>query len=164
MSAPPTAPAPEELQAALFQFAISELVRQHRSSFPPLWSTESWAKLMIWLALNCGCSGDDEGLRQFAASLGPALARTLRQTFFERTLEDLELRLLADPANLQVVLLPLPGAGALPPERVAEALARVGLSALVVADPAGWQQLDGLVAVPWASPASGSTHAAQPTP
>ena len=79
MSAPPTAPAPEELQAALFHFAIGELVRQHRSSFPPLWSTESWAKLMIWLALNCGCSGDDEGLRQFAASLGPALARTLRQ-------------------------------------------------------------------------------------
>ena len=162
MSAPPTAPAPEELQAALFHFAIGELVRQHRSSFPPLWSTESWAKLMIWLALNCGCSGDDEGLRQFAASLGPALARTLRQTFFERTLDDLELRLLADPADLQVVLLPLPGAGALPPERVAEALARVGLSELVVADPVGWQQLDGLVAVPWASEAAGNIEAAQP--
>jgi hypothetical protein len=162
MSAPPTAPAPEELQAALFHFAIGELVRQHRSSFPPLWSTESWAKLMIWLALNCGCSGDDEGLRQFAASLGPALARTLRQTFFERTLDDLELRLLADPADLQVVLLPLPGAGALPPERVAEALARMGLSELVVADPAGWQQLDGLVAVPWASEAAGNIEAAQP--
>ena len=162
MSAPPTAPAPEELQAALFHFAIGELVRQHRSSFPPLWSTESWAKLMIWLALNCGCSGDDEGLRQLAASLGPALARTLRQTFFERTLDDLELRLLADPADLQVVLLPLHGAGALPPERVAEALARVGLSELVVADPAGWQQLDGLVAVPWASEAAGNIEAAQP--
>lgn len=161
MSAPPTASAPEQLQAALFHFAIGELVRQHRSSFPPLWTTESWAKLMIWLALNCGCSGDDEGLRQFAASLGPALARTLRQTFFERTLEDLELRLLADPADPQVVLLPLPGAGALPPERVSEALARVGLSELVVADPAGWQQLDGLVAVPWAQ---ASTGAAQPTP
>jgi hypothetical protein len=45
---------------------------------------------------------------------------------------------------------------------VAEALARVGLSELVVADPAGWQQLDGLVAVPWASEAAGNIEAAQP--
>ena len=41
------------LQASLFDFAIGELVRQHRESFQPLWSTESWAKLMIWLSLNC---------------------------------------------------------------------------------------------------------------
>jgi hypothetical protein len=151
------------LQAALVQFAIDELVRQHRSSFPPLWTAESWATLMIWLALSCGCSGDDEGLRQFAAALEPALARRLRQTFFERTLEDLELRLLADPADSQVVVLPLHPSVALPPERVAEALARVGLSELV-AGPAGWQQLEGLVAVPWASKvaeAAGSTDAAQ---
>ncbi len=157
MSAPPTASDPAVLQAALVQFAIDELVRQHRSSFPPLWTTESWAKLMIWLALSCGCSGDDEGLRQFAAALEPALARRLRQTFFERTLEDLELRLLADPADPQVVVLPLHPSVALPPERVAEALARVGLSERVVADPTGWQQLDGLVAVPWAQ-ASEAAH------
>ena len=41
------------LQATLFDFAIGELVRQHRESFAPLWTLESWAKLMIWLALNC---------------------------------------------------------------------------------------------------------------
>ncbi|MCT0230697.1 protein phosphatase [Synechococcus sp. CS-1324] len=156
MSAPPAAADPAVLQAALFEFAIGELVRQHRSSFPPLWTAESWAKLMIWLALSCGCSGDDEGLRRFAAALEPALARRLRQTFFERTLEDLELRLLADPADSQVVVLPLHPSVTLPPERVAEALARVGLSERVV-DPADWQQLEGLVAVPWAQ-ASEAAH------
>ena len=48
------------LQATLFDFAIGELVRQHRESFQPLWSADSWAKLLIWLALNCGCSGERE--------------------------------------------------------------------------------------------------------
>ena len=48
------------LQATLFDFAIGELVRQHRESFQQLWSAESWAKLLIWLALNCGCSGERE--------------------------------------------------------------------------------------------------------
>jgi hypothetical protein len=45
-------PDPVALQATLFDFAIGELVRQHRESFPPLWTSESWAKLLIWLALN----------------------------------------------------------------------------------------------------------------
>jgi hypothetical protein len=47
-------PVPQALQAALVDFAIGELVRQHRESFGPLWTVESWAKLLIWLALNCG--------------------------------------------------------------------------------------------------------------
>jgi hypothetical protein len=50
-------PDPLALQATLVDFALAELVRQHRESFPPLWSAESWAKLLIWLALNCGCNG-----------------------------------------------------------------------------------------------------------
>ena len=29
-------------QAALFDFAIAELVRQHRASFQPLWTPDSW--------------------------------------------------------------------------------------------------------------------------
>ena len=44
-------PDPLALQATLVDFALAELVRQHRASFPPLWSSESWAKLLIWLAL-----------------------------------------------------------------------------------------------------------------
>ena len=39
------------LQATLFDFSIAELVRQHRESFQPLWTAESWVKLLIWLSL-----------------------------------------------------------------------------------------------------------------
>ena len=63
-------PDPVALQATLVDFALAELVRQHRESFPPFWSQESWAKLLIWLALNCGCSGDEAGLKAFAAAIG----------------------------------------------------------------------------------------------
>ena len=50
------------LQATLFDFSIAELVRQHRESFQPLWTAESWVKLLIWLSLNCGSSGDEAGM------------------------------------------------------------------------------------------------------
>ena len=81
-----TSPDPTALQATLVDFALAELVRANRSSFEPLWSAESWAKLLIWLALNCGCSGDREGLEAFAAALGPALTGRMRRLFFEREL------------------------------------------------------------------------------
>lgn len=140
------------IQATLFDFAIGELVRQHRTSFQPLWSSESWAKLLIWLALNCGCSGDEAGLKTFAAALGPVLSGRLRRLYFERELTDLGLQVMADPAEQQVLVLPLDGGGAaadaLDPERVAAALERLELLALV-AEPGCWQQLDALVAIPW---------------
>ncbi len=140
------------LQATLFDFAIGELVRQHRGSFPPLWSSESWAKLLIWLALNCGCSGDEAGLRAFADALGPVLGGRLRRLYFERELDDLRLQVMADPAEQQVLVLPLDGSAAaaadLDGERVMEALERLGLQPLV-ADPSGWQRLEALVAIPW---------------
>jgi hypothetical protein len=137
------------LQATLFDFAIGELVRQHRESFEPLWTTESWAKLMIWLSLNCGCSGDREGLEAFAAALGPVLSGRMRRVFFERELEDLALQVLADPAEQQVLMLPLGPPEALDTARVAEALERVGLLPRVVGDPDRWQPLDAVVAIPW---------------
>ncbi|MEB3331099.1 MAG: protein phosphatase [Synechococcaceae cyanobacterium] len=141
---------PASLQATLFDFAIAELVRQHRASFEPLWSAESWAKLLIWLSLNCGCSGDEAGLRAFAAALGPVLSSRMRRVFFERELLDLDLQVLADPAEQQVLVLPIaPGEGALDPEPVAAALERIGLAASVCADRSRWQRLDGLVAIPW---------------
>ncbi|MBM5809417.1 MAG: protein phosphatase, partial [Cyanobacteria bacterium M_surface_9_m1_291] len=83
-------PSREALQGTLVDFAIAELVRQHRSSFEPLWSSESWAKLLIWLALNCGCSGDEAALKAFAEALGPALTGRMRRVFFERDLADLD--------------------------------------------------------------------------
>ena len=61
------------LQATLFDFSIAELVRQHRESFQPLWTVESWVKLLIWLSLNCGSSGDEAGMARFVEALGPSL-------------------------------------------------------------------------------------------
>jgi len=139
------------LQATLFDFAIGELVRQHRESFQPLWTTESWAKLMIWLSLNCGCSGDRQGLEAFADALGPVITGRMRRIFFERVLEDLEVQVLADPAEQQVLLLPLGPSGPLDAARVAQALEQVGLLPLVV-DPARWQPLDAVLAIPWQEP------------
>ena len=143
-------PDPLALQATLVDFALAELVRQHRESFPPLWSSESWAKLLIWLALNCGCSGDEAGLKTFAEALGPVQTGRMRRVFFERELEDLELQLLADPAEQQVLVLPQgPAEEVLRNERIAQALERVGLTARVPADQARWQRLEALVAIPW---------------
>lgn len=145
----PASPDPLALQATLVDFALAELVRQHRDSFPPLWTSDSWAKLLIWLALNCGCSGDQAGLQTFAEALGPLQMGRLRRVFFERELGDLELQLMADPAEQQVLVLPQgPADELLEPERIAKALERVGLTERVVA-PDCWQRLDALMAVPW---------------
>jgi hypothetical protein len=154
---PEPLPSAASLQGTLFDFANAELVRGHRQSFPPLWTQESWAKLLIWLALSCGCSGDTRALEAFAAALGPALTARMRRLFFERELPELNLRVMADPAEQQVLVLPLeagvePGVGtegAIDPERVAVALERLGLSALVTADRSRWQPLEALMAVPW---------------
>ena len=143
-------PDPLALQATLVDFALAELVRQHRESFQPLWRSESWAKLMIWLALNCGCSGDEAGLRAFAEAIGTLQIGRLRRVFFERELGDLELQLMADPAEQQVLVLPQGPAGeVLQPHRIAQALERVELAARVTADRSRWQCLDAVVAIPW---------------
>ncbi|MBM5793756.1 MAG: protein phosphatase [Cyanobacteria bacterium M_surface_7_m2_037] len=143
-------PDPLALQATLVDFALAELVRQHRESFPPLWTQESWAKLLIWLALNCGCSGDEAGLKAFAEAIGPLQMGRLRRVFFERELGDLELQLMADPAEQQVLVLPQgPAEEVLQPARIAQALERVELSGLLPADQSCWQRLDAVVAIPW---------------
>jgi hypothetical protein len=149
------------LQATLVDFALGELVRQQRQSFQPLWTRESWAKLLIWLALNCGCSTDTASLEAFAAAIGPSQMARLRRQFFERQLEDLNLLVLADPAEQQVLVWPLgPGldaaslAAELAQEQVAAALERVGLLDQVTADRGRWQSLEALVAVPWSQPCS----------
>jgi hypothetical protein len=146
------APTPDalSLQAALVDFALAELVRAHRGSFQPLWTAESWAKLLIWMALNCGCSGDEASLKAFAEALGAVHTGRLRRLFFERELADLQLRLLADPAEPQVLVLPLePGAAVLSPDRISQALQQVQLSAQLPADPGCWQQLQDAVVIPW---------------
>jgi hypothetical protein len=143
-------PDPIALQATLVDFALAELVRANRNSFEPLWSAESWAKLLIWLALNCGCSGDEAGLKAFATALGGHQSGRLRRLFFERELADLELQVMADPAEQQVLVLPtVPLDAPLELDRVARALERVGLSARVAVERERWQRLDALVAIPW---------------
>lgn len=74
-------PDPEQLQGTLVDFALLELIRQHRESFQPLWSVDSWAKLMIWLSLNCGLSGERDSLEHFAVALGERITSRLRRTF-----------------------------------------------------------------------------------
>jgi hypothetical protein len=140
------------LQATLVDFALAELVRQHRDSFQPLWTADSWAKFLIWLALNCGCSGAEADLQRFAEALGPALGARLRRLYFQRDLEDLDLQLMADPAEPQVLVLPLGGDGAvLSAEGMAQALERVGLSAWVVLEQEQWGRLEQAVVIPWRS-------------
>ena len=144
-------PDSEQLQGTLVDFALGELIRQNRESFQPLWTVDSWAKLMIWLALNCGLSGDTESLEHFAAALGERITSRLRRTFFERELADLELQVLADPAEQQVLLLSLDPANpaVLAPDRLTRALERVSLTPRVVQDQGRWQQLEAVVAIPW---------------
>ena len=136
------------LQATLFDFAIAELVRQHRQSFQPLWTRDSWVKLLIWLSLNCGCRGDEEGMKKFVEALGPVLTSRMRRVFFERELDDLDLQVMGDPAEPQVLVMPMAPGVPLDLERATAAVARVGLQELVVADQDRWQQLDAVVAIP----------------
>ena len=135
------------LQATLFDFAIAELVRQHRQSFEPVWSLDSWVKLLIWLSLNCGCQGDEKGMQRFAEALGPTLTTRMRRVFFERELEDLDLKLMADPAEQQVLVLPMGPGVPLDLEQAATAIDRVRLTGHV-ADPERWQQMDAVIAIP----------------
>ena len=136
------------LQATLFDFAITELVRQHRQSFQPLWTRDSWVKLLIWLSLNCGSSGDEEGMKQFVEALGPVVTSRMRRVFFERELVDLDLQVMGDPAEQRVLVMPMAPGVPLDLELATAAVQRVGLQELVVADQNRWQQLDAVVAIP----------------
>ena len=100
---------PSRLQATLFDFAIAELVRQHRDSFQPLWTAEAWAKFLIWLALNCGCSGDQQGLEAFAMALGPVAA--LNDVLDTRPVDQVAFRVIGNSScQIAVPLLdPVPG-------------------------------------------------------
>ena len=77
------------------------------------------------------------------------LTGRLRRLFFERELGDLDLKVMADPAEAQVLVMPLGPAQPLAEADVKAALDQVKLTELVLADPGSWQQLEALVAIPW---------------
>ena len=143
------------IQAKIFDFALSELVRNQRESFEPLWTVDSWVKLLIWLSLNCGCSGQTESLEKFVNALGSALSIRMRKIFFERVVDNLSLHVMADPADPQVLIMPLGTDVLLTYENVQEALEILCLKQRVSNEFSEWESHDRLIAIPWNSSESG---------
>ena len=137
------------IQAKAFEFALMELIYSKRDSFQPLWSVDSWVKFLIWLSLNCGLSGDKESLELFAKAMGSPLTTRMRKIFFERTLEDLSLHLMADPADAQVLLMPLSVDKRIDDNDVVQALQRISLSDKVFLSSSAWKRHDSIVSIPW---------------
>ncbi len=137
------------IQAKIFDFALSELVRNQRGAFEPIWTVDSWVKLLIWLSLNCGFSGERESLETFANALGSPLTIRMRKIFFERVVDSLSLHVVADPADSQVLVMPLGIDVSLTIEIVQEAFEILGLTERVNNDCSKWEFHDQLVAIPW---------------
>tara|TARA_Y100001968_G_scaffold328074_1_gene374475 strand:+ start:733 stop:1191 length:459 start_codon:yes stop_codon:yes gene_type:complete len=138
-----------DLQAKIFDFALSELVLRHRDSFKPLWTVDSWVKFLIWMALNTGLSGERESLEIFAQSLGKPLTCRMRSLFFERILEEPSLRVIADPAESKIFVMPNKADDSLCSQKIKEALSLIGLLENVVEEKNNWEYLDALIAIPW---------------
>ena len=137
------------IQAKAFEFALLELIYSKRDSFQPLWSVDSGAKLLIWLSLNCGLSGEKESLEMFAKAMGSPLTSRMRKIFFERALEDLSLHVMADPAEAQVLIMPIALDKGINDNDVVQALKIVGLSDKVSLSSAAWERHDSIVSIPW---------------
>ena len=137
------------IQAKAFEFALLELIYSKRDSFQPLWSVDSWAKFLIWLSLNCGLSGEKESLEMFAKAMGSPLTSRMRKIFFERALEDLSLHVMADPAEAQVLIMPIALDKRINDNDVLQALEMIGLSDQVSLSSAAWQRHDSIVSIPW---------------
>ena len=128
---------------------IRDRIYSKRDSFQPLWSVDSWAKFLIWLSLNCGLSGEKESLEMFAKAMGSALTSRMRKIFFERALEDLSLHVMADPAEAQVLIMPIALDKRINDNDVVQALERIGLSEKVSLSSAAWERHDSIVSIPW---------------
>lgn len=137
------------LQAKLFDFALSELVIQHRESFKPLWTVDSWVKFLIWMALNCGLSGDRDSLEVFAGALGAKLSKRMRRLFFERVLDNPSLHIIADPAEKSVFIMQSNGSSQVNYEQSSIALNQLNLIDRLVSDKKQWQELDSGLSIPW---------------
>ena len=137
------------IQAKVFDFALLELIRSKRDSFQPLWSVDSWVKFLIWMTLNCGLSGERESLELFANAIGSPLTKRMRKVFFERVLDDLSLHILADPAETQILVMPLSNGQLIKNNEVDQAFNNIGLREKVALDQSLWQRHESIIAIPW---------------
>ena len=137
------------IQAKAFEFALMELIYSKRDSFQPLWSVDSWVKFLIWLSLNCGLSGDKESLELFAQAMGSPLTSRMRKIFFERALEDLSLHVMADPAEAQVLIMPMALDTRINDNDIVQALETIGLIDKVSVSSSEWERHDSIVSIPW---------------
>ncbi len=137
------------IQKKFFEFALDKLICDNRETFQPIWTIESWVKLLIWSALNCGLAGDSKNLESFGDALGPTLTRRMRKIFFERKLEDLGVHVMGDPADEKVILMPLSPGFSIDFEKSKEALEQIGLLKMVDEKTNKWQEYDDLIAIPW---------------
>ncbi len=137
------------IQAKVFEFALLELIYSQRDSFQPLWSVDSWVKFLIWLSLNCGLSGDKESLELFAKAMGSSLTGRMRKIFFERALEDFSLHVMADPAEAQVLIMPLSADMSINNNDIVQALQKISLSEKVSLSSSEWERHDSIVTIPW---------------
>ncbi len=142
---------PVNIQAKMFDFSLSELIRNQRDSFAPLWTVDSWVKFLIWLSLNCGLSGEKDSLENFADALGSHLTIRMRKIFFERVLDSHCLHVMADPADSKVLVMPVGSDVSLNCEAVKEALDILGLFPRVIQDFSQWESHHQLIAIPWNS-------------
>ena len=137
------------IQAKAFEFALLELIYSKRDSFQPKWSVDSWVKFLIWLSLNCGLAGDKESLEIFAKAMGSPLTIRMRKIFFERVLEDFSLHVMADPAEAQVLIMPITVDKRMNNNDIVQALQTIGLIDKVSLSSAAWERHDAIVSIPW---------------
>tara|TARA_B100000700_G_scaffold331570_1_gene465660 strand:- start:2148 stop:2591 length:444 start_codon:yes stop_codon:yes gene_type:complete len=139
-----------QIQAKVFDFALAQLVIDNRSTFQPLWTVDSWVKFLIWMSLNCGFGGEQKSIELFVDSLGSPITSLMRRIFFERLDEDLSLKIMADPAEDQVIVFQISQESCFSLDHVSKSLEMVGLKDHIVPDKSKWKLVDNLVAIPWA--------------
>ena len=137
------------IQAKAFELALFELIYSKRDIFKPLWSVDSWVKFLIWLSLNCGLSGEKDSLELFAKAMGSPLTRRMRKIFFERILEDMSLHVMADPAEAQVLIMPIAVDKWINNNDIVQALQTIGLSDKISLSSDAWERHDSIVSIPW---------------
>tara|TARA_Y100001968_G_scaffold117393_1_gene106788 strand:+ start:1159 stop:1605 length:447 start_codon:yes stop_codon:yes gene_type:complete len=137
------------IQSKVFDFALTELVLNHRNSFQPMWTIDSWVKFLIWMALNCGLNGERESLELFAQSMGDPLIRRIRKIFFERTLEELSFYVLADPAESHVIVMPFSIETEISNSSAVKVLKAIGLHETLLKHQSTWEIHERIISIPW---------------